>query len=154
MEVQFYNLRQTEGIVDEVFPVKDLLESKINLSQEVGKSKNISLSINKVMRICFITGLSLSEKRNLEDIKAIPISKNANRITGSFFTLNNMTSLYSAMLKLRYRDMDIDWTNNILVSKIFAYEMLLGRNYLLDENNLNSLFVCFGQSWARWSCYE
>lgn len=144
MEIQFFNLRQTEGIIDEISPVKDLTESKINLSREFDKAKRVSLNVNKVMRICFITGLSLPEKRNLDDIKAIPMAKSANRITGSFFTLNNMTPLYSAMLKLRYSDMDIDWTNNILVSKIFAYEMLRGRDYLMDENNLNSLLFASG----------
>lgn len=139
MEIQFFNLRQTEGIIDELSPVKDLLERKLNLSAEFDKVKKVQLNVNKTMRICFISGLSLSDKRDMEAINALAISKGAVRITGSFFTLNNMTSLYSAMLKYRYSDMNIDWNNNVLVSKIFAYEMLRGRDYLMEGNNLDAI---------------
>lgn len=63
--INFSNTRQMEGLLDEISPVKDLMENKINLSRIVDREKRVSLTLNKVMRICFIVGLSIppSEKR-------------------------------------------------------------------------------------------
>ena len=138
MEISFYNVRQSEGIFDELNAIKDTIENKINLSRTIGKEKRVILTNNKVMRICFIVGLSQTGQRNLNEVAEIQLSKTSTRFVPSFFTMNNLSSLYSAMLKLRYKEHDIDWTDNPLLSRIIASEMLRGRNYLMDENNLNA----------------
>lgn len=139
MEISFYNVRQSEGIFDELNVIKEALENKINLSRTVGKEKKVILTNNKVMRICFMVGLSLNGKRNLEEVAEIQLSKTSTRYVPSFFTMNNLSSLYSALLKLRYKEHDINWAeNNPLLSRIIASEMLRGCKYLMDENNLNA----------------
>ena len=57
--INFSNTRQMEGLLDEISPVKELMENKINLSRIVDREKRVSLTLNKVMRICFIVGLSI-----------------------------------------------------------------------------------------------
>lgn len=58
--INFSNTRQMEGLLDEISQVKDLIESKINLSRVADREKRVSLTLNKVMRICFIVGLSVT----------------------------------------------------------------------------------------------
>ena len=137
MEISFYNVRQSEGIFDELNIIKETLENKINLSRTIGKEKRVTLTNNKVMRICFTVGLSQAGQRNLDEAANIQLSKASTRYVPSFFTMNNLSTLYSALLKLRYKEHSIDWTDNPLLSRIIASEMLRGRNFLMDENNLN-----------------
>ena len=49
--INFSNTRQMEGLFDAISPVKELIESKINLSRTADKEKRICLNQNKVMRI-------------------------------------------------------------------------------------------------------
>ena len=65
--INFSNTRQMEGLLDEISPVKELMENKINLSRIVDREKRVSLTLNKVMRICFIVGLSIPVERKEED---------------------------------------------------------------------------------------
>lgn len=140
--LSFANTRQMEGMYDELASVKECIESKVNLSQIVGSEKRYTFPLNKVMRICFLVGLGLSGKRSIEDFKGIQLSKSSARIVPTFFTLHNLAPLYSALLKIRYADVEVDLTDNTTLSRIIAAEILRGRDYLLDESNLNNyLFV-------------
>ena len=111
-----------EGLFDAISPVKELIESKINLSRTADKEKRICLNQNKVMRICFIAGLGLPVKRTVDDYKDIQLSLSSSRIVPSFFTMHDLSTLYSALLKLRYADLDIDWSQNATLSRIIAAE--------------------------------
>ena len=138
MSIAFYDVKQAEGILDELSEIKEKLESKINLSARVGNEKKVTLPQNKVMRICFLVGLSQTAKRTEEDFKHIQISKMNQRIVASFFTMNDLGALYSALLKIRYADLNVDWTNVPTLSRIIASEMLRGRDYLNEEVNMDS----------------
>ena len=59
----------------------------------------------------------------------------------SFFTKDNKKSLFSALLKLRYKDCEVDWQNSSVVGRIVAKEIYRGIAYLSeDDNNLNAFF--------------
>lgn len=149
MEISFANVRQAEGIIDDLMPLKELIERKINLSVVVGTEKRVTLNTNKVMRICFLVGLSLSGKRDMGVVQNIQLSKTSARLVPSFFTMNNLSSYYSPMLKLRYQGCDVDWDENALLSRIIACEVLRGRDYLMDENHLdNYLFASQNKGFA------
>lgn len=68
MEVALENIRQAEGIVEALAPLKEKLERRLNLSRQVEGERAIVLTVNKVMRICLITSLSLAEKRSIEGL--------------------------------------------------------------------------------------
>lgn len=138
MEIQFYNLRQAEGILDLLSPLRVKLDGILNLSRMPENTRGVYINNNNLMRISLIAGLNLSYERKMDDIKAIQLSKSSLRINASFFTKDNMTSFYSAILKLRYKDKDIDWEDAPLVSRIIAYEMKNGFYYLSEEANLNT----------------
>lgn len=138
MEIDFENIRQAEGIIDELTPLKLRIEDRLNLSKIVGDEKRVVLTSNKIMRLCLIAGLSLPDKRDIGEIKKIQLSKTSARIYGSFFSLNNMKYIFSALIKLRYHELPIDFNDSPNVSRIIAFEMKQGFTYLQDENNLNS----------------
>ena len=72
--INFSNTRQMEGLLDEISPVKDLIETRINLSRVADREKRVNLTLNKVMRICFIVGLSVTVERKEDDFKDIQLS--------------------------------------------------------------------------------
>ncbi len=138
MEVLLDNIRQAEGIIDDIAPLKDLLSRKMNLSKKVTDEKEGFFTWNKVMRICLIANLSLSVKRSIDDLDSYLLSKNSQRIQPSFFTKDNNRSLFSALLKWRYKDCDVDWQDATMVGKVIAKEIYGGIKYLMEEDNLNS----------------
>ena len=138
MEVVLDNLTQAENIIEDIIPLKEILERKINLSRQLGQGKPIILTWNKVMRICLIASLNLADKRSIEHLNDVQLNKSSQRIQPSFFTKDNKRSLFSALLKLRYKDCDVDWRDNRTVARIVAQEIYRGLNYLMEDNNLNS----------------
>lgn len=136
--INFANTRQMEGLFEAIAPVKELIENKINLTRTAGREKRVILAQNKVMRICFIVGLGLSVERKTEDYEKVQLSANGQPITPSFFTLHDLATLYSALLKIRYAKLNIDWGHKATLSRIIAAEMLRGRDHLLADNNLDS----------------
>ena len=126
-------------MAEAVLPLKEQLETRMNLSKQVAAGeKNNVLTLNKVMRICLIASLSLSEKRSVDDLGEITMSKSSQRIMASFFTKDNKKSLFSALLKLRYKDCEVDWNNANMVGRIVAKEMYRGIDYLMEEDHLNA----------------
>lgn len=138
MEVVLDNIMQAENIIEDIQPLKDLFERKINLSRQLGQGKPIMLTWNKIMRICLIASLNLPDKRSIDNLANIQLAKNSQRIQQSFFTKDNKRSLFSALLKLRYKDCEVDWRDNRTVARIVAQEIYRGLDYLLEESNLNA----------------
>lgn len=138
MEINFDNIRQAEGILDSLAELKEKIESRINLIEQVEDEKKVILTGNKIMRICLIVGLYQDGERNMDKVNEIQISRVSNRIYSSFFTFLDLRSMFSALLKLRYKDCNVDWTNNPTLSRIIAAEMYRGRDYLMSEYNLDS----------------
>lgn len=141
MEVALDNIRQAENISGDLMPLKEKIEERINLSTSVGKEKRISLNNNKVMRIALLVGLGLSDKRSLDGIDNIKLSMSSIRIPSSFFTYDNLRSLFSAMIKLRYNALCVDWQDNALISRIIAKEMYRGRDYMLKDGNIDRFLL-------------
>ena len=141
MEIALDNIRQSEGILDNLNSIKEKIENRLNLTNRPNGEKRIILTGNKIMRLCLIAGLSLAQDRNIDNLNSIQLSKSSIRIPSSFFTHHNLRSLFSALLKLRYQNFNIDWTDNPTISRIIASEMLRGRDYLLQESNLNDFLL-------------
>ena len=137
MPINFNGCINPARIAEEMEGLKNLIEKKINLSTSVDKEKNYNVPLNRLMRISLLAGLQQNETRTEQDYINQPLNVNSQRCTPSFFTYKNLESLYSPLLKLRYHDLHIEWDNKLLVSRILAAEMLRGRDYLLNDNNLN-----------------
>ena len=128
--INFSNTRQMEGLFDAINPIKELIESKINLSRTADREKRINLNQNKIMRICLLAGLSSKEPRDMEAVEQIQLSKTSNRIFETLFTLHNLGAVYSALLTLRYNGLIVDWEIAGLKSKVVNSEIIRGSKIL------------------------
>ena len=141
MDISFDNLRQAEGILDNLNEIKEKVEQRINLSSRANNEKRVVLTGNKIMRICLIVGLYQTDKRDLNCLNEIQLSKSSIRIPSSFFTYLELKDLFGALLKMRYKDFDLNWNDSPTVSRIIASEMYRGRDFLLKDDNLNSFLL-------------
>ena len=150
MEISFDNLRQAEGILDNLNEIKEKLEQRINLQCRADKEKRVSITGNKIMRICLIVGLYQAEKRSLDCLESIQLSRSSIRIPSSFFTYLELKDLFQALLKMRYKDYpQIDWSDSPTVSRIIAQEMYRGRDYLLKDAHLDTFLMSTANGYSR-----
>ena len=56
--INILNIRQADGLNEAIAELKYLFEKKINLDKYSVDKQNITLSNNKIMRICLLAGLS------------------------------------------------------------------------------------------------
>ena len=150
MEVALENLRIGEGINERLMPLKQLLEEKLNLSRQVANGEKINSVVNtKIQRMALIAGLAIPEQRTIGDLDKFPISKVGTRFYPSFFTKDGCLPTFSALLKLRYKDCDVNWQEPALVSKIIHKEMVKGAEYLLQDGNLDSYLFAVNEGRGR-----
>lgn len=135
--INLQNIRQAEGLMDSLHDLRTKIEHRINLEKYSANQKPVSLNGNKIMRICLLAGLSNKEQRDLASIDQIQMSKTSNRIFETLFTLHNLGAAYSALLKLRYNGLQIDWENTGLKSKIINAEIIRGCDVLLKDEVLD-----------------
>ena len=135
--INLQNIRQSEGLLEELLGFRFKLEQRINLQKNSSQKKPITLTNNKILRICLLAGLSSKKPRDLNAVEKILMSKNSNRIFETLFTLNNLAPVYSALLKLRYSSLPVDWDNTVLKSKIINAEILRGSKLLEKEGVLD-----------------
>ncbi len=135
--INLQNIRQAEGLMDDLHEIRNKIEQRINLEKYSATQKPVSLNGNKIMRICLLAGLSNKEHRDINTIEQIQLSKTSNRIFETLFTLHNLGGAYSALLKLRYHGLPVDWENSVLKSKIVNAEILKGRDVLLKNDMLD-----------------
>ncbi|MDE6298370.1 MAG: DUF87 domain-containing protein [Muribaculaceae bacterium] len=146
MPLQFGDIYVPENFNSEFAPLKEKIEAFINLTRTAGNERRYTLPNNKLMRICLLTGLSIPGKRDAESVERIKLQQ-GNRFVPSFFTHQELSPLYSALIKMRYHDTGLDLTNNRVLSRIIGAEMQRGKESLLADNNLeNYLFAQGGKT--------
>ena len=101
MDISFDNLRQAEGILDNLNEIKEKIEQRINLQYKAADEKRVVLTGNKIMRICLIVGLYQTGQRDLNCLSEIQLSKSSIRIPSSFSLISFKLSIMpSACLRL------------------------------------------------------
>lgn len=132
-----------ENFNKEFAPLKERLEAIVNLPRVVGNERRFSLQNNKLMRICLLVGLSTPGKRDLDFVESMRLQPSY-RFAPSFFTHQELSPLYSALIKMRYHDTQLDLSNNRVLSRIIGAEMYRGRDVLLADNNLENYLFSSG----------
>lgn len=138
MSIALNNLRQSEGLTTALEPLKEKIEAKLNLAEYKADLKSISLSYNLLQRLVLSAGLSLAYKRDMSEIEKITMSKSGIRMHETIFSRFDLQDTWSALIKFRYNDLEVDWSSAILKSRIINHEMLRGIDYLLAEDHLEN----------------
>lgn len=134
-EVGIHNLRQSEGLLSALQPLKQKIEKRLNLSEYRKDAKPISLNNNLLQRISLSAGLSLNHKRNWAEIEQV--SLDSLRIHETTFSRFSLQHLWSGLIKYRYNHLEIDWSVAANRSRVINFEMLKGLEYLMDDDNLD-----------------
>ncbi|MBP7497614.1 MAG: ATP-binding protein [Bacteroidales bacterium] len=135
-EIKLVNIRLAEDLSQQIFQLKNKIEERINLKHYSTEIKPLQVSNNLMQRISLMAGLSLHSRRNLKLINEIKLTSNQH-FHDTVFTRNDYTHLWTALLKIRYNDIVIDWDNLPLKSKVINNEMIEGAKYLLNTEKLD-----------------
>ena len=138
MIIYLSGIRAAELLSECLAHLKEQLEERLNLRQHTAGTRPASVSNNMVQRLSLMAGLSLTDERRLADIDAIRLISGGNHIHDTTFNRNNLQNLWSALLKLRYQHVAVDWKNVALKSKIVNYEMMRGCDRLLNGGRLDT----------------
>ena len=125
---------QSDTIQEDLSPLRSMLEQRINLNDYPKSVRPLSLTMNKVMRLCLLVGLSNAEERHLDELPQFTY-KRVIRFTPSFFTKDNMKPLFSAILKLRYKDLDSE--SPATLSRVVNGEIMRGCKILMTDGALD-----------------
>lgn len=125
------------GMHDRIQDVKNLLEQRLNLEEYSENVRPITLNFSVVLRICLLAGLSDKSPRSMKDVNAANLVVSRTPYATTFFTKSDIGSMFETLLKLRYHDVDTDWTASNTVSRVMGYEILRGREILLKEGAID-----------------
>lgn len=139
--VYLSSIRTAEPLSERIVHLKEQLEERLNLNQHTAAARPVTVSNNMVQRLSLMAGLSLTDERRLPEIDAIRLISSGNHIHDTTFSRNNLQNLWSALLKLRYQHLTIDWDNVAQKSKVVNYEMMRGCDYLLATGRLDTYLL-------------
>lgn len=136
MIIEFENTVQADDIQERLMPLKQLIEKKINLSEYPEYTKSATITNNALMRICLFVGLSQDVDRVNE--KPEPMTfKRSQRFVPTFFTVMGFKALFSALIKIKYQDCNIDFSSSGAVGRIVNQEIFRGIEILKNEQTLD-----------------
>ena len=119
--------------------VKSALEQRINLNEYSENLRPITLNFSIVLRSCLLAGLSDNCKRTADDVLNSNIILDNTPYPTTFFTKADIGSMFEALLKLRYHDVEyVDWSIPANVSKAIGREILRGRDILMQEGGIDA----------------
>jgi len=99
----------------------------------------IRITNHLVNRMALIAGLSSTSPRQESAVKQVNLQSST--FFDTVFYKDGYHPLITALLKIHYQSLNIDWENKVELSKVVNYEMERGVAYLLEENHLAELFV-------------
>ncbi len=127
------------GMHNQIQDVKNALEQRINLKEYSENLRPITLNFSIVLRSCLLAGLSDNCKRTVDDILNCNITLDNTPYPTTFFTKADIGSLFEALLKLRYHNVEeVDWSIPGNVSKAIGREILRGRDILMQEGGVDA----------------
>lgn len=136
-EFNLDSIRQIERSAEQLADVKAKIETEINLHSQEANMRQITLPGTVVQRTCMLVGLASKDERNPEEISNIMTSRKAEPYPSSFFNKSLVKRTITALIKMRYHDIDIDLSSPAMLSKVLGYEMLRGRDILMKEGTVN-----------------
>ena len=126
-----------QNMHDRIMDVKAQLEQRLNLEEYTDNVRPVTLNFSVVLRICLLAGLSDKSPRRIDDLANYNMTLSRTPYATTFFTKSDIGSMFETLLKLRYHDVDADWTSANLVSRVLGREILRGREILLKEGAID-----------------
>lgn len=125
------------GMHERIADVKAAIEQRLNLEEYSDNIRPVTLNHSVVLRICLLAGLSDKSPRTINDLNDYNLVKSNTPYATTFFTKSDVGTMFEILLKMRYHDVEADWTSPNLVSKVIGREILRGRDILLKEGGID-----------------
>lgn len=125
------------GMHERIADVKAAIEQRLNLDEYSDNIRPVTLNHSVVLRICLLAGLSDKSPRTINDLNSYNLVKSNTPYATTFFTKSDIGTMFEILLKMRYHDVEADWTSPNLVSKVIGREILRGRDILLKEGGID-----------------
>ena len=135
-DLQLNTIKQGVWVDTEQTILKEKLASFFLLPE--APQPAIRITNHLVNRMALIAGLSSTIPRQEAAIKQINLKSTA--FFDTLFYKDGFHPLITALLKIHYQSLDIDWDNKVELSKVVNYEMERGVAYLLEGKHLEQLF--------------
>lgn len=132
--ILFTNISKSEDLLDAVQPLKILIEERINCPHYAEVNPVNLQSVNMAYRLALMA--SLGDSKFERTVRQIEKMKLKDHIHDTCFNWNNLQSLWSALLKLRWNHEQPDWENNSIKSRIINTEILHGIDILLQNGRI------------------
>lgn len=130
-------IRPIEGINELLSEVKSALERRINLTEYPESERPVTLSGSVVIRLCLFAGLADATPRSWGEVQDLQMPLAGAPYPNTFFTKSRIGQLIEALLKLRYHDVDGEWSSPPFVSRVLGHEILRGAEVLKKEGGLD-----------------
>ena len=137
IDLNFEAVRQVQGMKEQLADVKNAIEQRFNISEYSDNVRPVLLSMSTTMRVCLLVGLSDDKPRDMNEVATITVSKVNEPYPGSFFTKGNIKKILSALIKMRYHNLNVLWESPSQLTKILGCEMLRGREILMRDGALD-----------------
>lgn len=126
-----------EGMNELVKDIMSMLDQRINLKSYSEYVRNVEFKTTVVLRFCLLVGLSDKSKRSADEIANFNMKVSNTPYSTTFYTKNQIGQLFESLMKMRYHDVDGDWTQKSFASKAVGREILRGHDILLQEGALD-----------------
>ena len=132
-------VRKVDGVDKLVDEVRERIQKKVNLDKYTNSIQNVTINTSILTRSCLLVGLSSKEPRNAEEITSLKIAPSSPRLLN---VLNNkqMNALITALLRMRYHEVNVDLQVTANVSRVIGYEIMRGCRILLEEGAMEDWF--------------
>lgn len=96
MPLLFGDIYFPENFNTEFAPLKEKIETLINLSRTAGNERRYSILNNKLMRICLLVGLSTPGKRDVKFVESMKLQKGSRFQASFFYSPGTCATLFGA----------------------------------------------------------
>ena len=117
-------IKQIANMQEKISDLTTLLDQKLNLKEYPNDLHALHMNQSMVLRTCLLAGLSDKSERSVDDVLKEELPYSNTPYATTFFSKSQIGKLFEALIKLRYGNIDADWSNSTWVSKVIGKEIL------------------------------
>lgn len=124
------------GMHDQMQDVITALKKHIDLEEYTEGVGPVRMNMSIPLRLCLFAGLCDKSERSVEDVMRQNLSVDNTPYPTTFFSKADVGKVFEALLKLRYHDVDAEWSSPSFVARVIGREILRGREIILKEGGI------------------
>lgn len=137
-EIRLNGIPAIRDMHERVQEVKVAMERRFNLTEYSDDNmRPVVSNMSSPLRFCLFVGLCDRSERSLADVLEAGLVPSNTPYVTTFWTKEGIGNLFEALIKMRYHDVDGDWTTPSFVARVVGREILRGRDILMKEGGMD-----------------